>query len=150
MKSSSAEELAEIARHVAVSLEPREHATVVTLQGDLGAGKTTFVQSVARSLGVGESVSSPTFVIEKIYQLHNQKYARLIHIDAYRLKSQHELEVLGWDEIAADPGNLIFIEWPERVPDLIPSDAIRIRIDIDGDARIITIHGGEKSGEKVG
>ena len=123
---------------------PREQATVVTLSGDLGAGKTTFAQGVAKALGVGETVTSPTFVIQKIYELEGQKFSRLIHIDAYRLKSAHELEMLGWKELCAESGNLILLEWPEHVAALIPHDAIRIRFDIHGDERTISINGEEK------
>jgi tRNA threonylcarbamoyladenosine biosynthesis protein TsaE len=122
------------------TLPPRERATIVTLSGDLGAGKTTFAQGIAKHLGIDETVTSPTFVIEKVYQLKKQPFERLIHIDAYRLESAHELEVLGWEEIAADPKNVIVIEWPERVLELIPNDAIQITFDIEGDGRIITIY----------
>lgn len=121
-------------------LSPRKDiATIVALSGDLGAGKTTFAQGIARALGVEEAVTSPTFVLEKIYELTGQKWARLIHIDAYRLKSEHELEVLGWKEIARDCGNLILIEWPEMVAELIPADAIRIMISGDGDTREVSV-----------
>lgn len=114
-------------------------ATVVALEGDLGAGKTTFAQAVAKALGVQGLVNSPTFVIEKIYALSDQRWQRLVHIDAYRLKSADELRVLGWDEIIADKNNLIVIEWPENVPGAIPDDAHRIQIDVgEGEAR--TIH----------
>ena len=100
---------------------------------------------MAKALGVTETVTSPTFVIEKIYPLTGQKFQQLIHIDAYRLKEAHELEVLGWKELLADSGNLILLEWPERVAELIPEDAITVRIDIDGDERIITINGNRES-----
>jgi len=123
----------------------RDAATVVTLSGELGAGKTTFAQGIARALGVEETVSSPTFVIEKIYQLSGQRFEKLIHIDAYRLKNQHELDVLGWKEIITEPKNLIVLEWPERVAEAIPENAIRIRFDIEGDTRIISINGGEET-----
>ena len=126
------------------SLRP-EHAAVVTLSGDLGAGKTTFVQACARALGVAESVTSPTFVLEKIYALEGQKFSHLVHIDAYRLKGAHELEHLGWKELLADRGNLIVLEWPERVAEAIPEDATRIRFDIHGDERTISINGQGKS-----
>ena len=125
-------------------LEPAANAArLVTLSGELGAGKTTFAQAVAKALGVEETVTSPTFVIEKIYALQNQKFTRLVHMDAYRLKSAHELDVLGWKELLADEGNLILLEWPERVAELIPESAIRIRFDIQHDERIITIDGEE-------
>ena len=106
----------------------KERATVVALSGDLGAGKTTLTQAVARKLGVAESVISPTFVIMKMYYAKHDAYARLVHIDAYRLNSSAELERLGWGELIADPKNLILIEWPERVPEAIPVDAHRVTL----------------------
>ncbi len=112
-------------------------ATVVALSGELGAGKTTFAQAMAKALGVEETVTSPTFVLEKIYALENQKFARLVHVDAYRLKVAHELEVLGWKELLQDPGNLIILEWPENVADVVPKDAIRITLTGSGDTREI-------------
>jgi len=112
-------------------------ATVVALSGELGAGKTTFAQGMALALGVEERVTSPTFVLEKIYELQDQKWRHLIHIDAYRINDAHELEVLGWHEIVADPSNLIIIEWPENVAALIPSSAKRISLTGTGDAREI-------------
>jgi tRNA threonylcarbamoyladenosine biosynthesis protein TsaE len=98
-----------------------DHATVVGLRGDLGSGKTAFVQQTSELLGVTETVTSPTFVIEKIYKLDHSHFAHLIHIDAYRLESDQELLSLGWKEIIADPKNLIMIEWPEKVPGCMPS-----------------------------
>ena len=129
---------AESTRLVGTLVPHPESATILALSGDLGAGKTTFAQGIARALGVEEQVTSPTFVIEKIYQLQNQTFTRLIHIDAYRLTDPHELEVLGWKEIIADPANLILIEWPEKVAGLIPADAINISFKEYGDSREIT------------
>lgn len=132
----------EAAQAFVIGLRPQTGAaTVVTLSGDLGAGKTTFTQGIARALGVEEHVTSPTFVLEKVYELTDQKWKRLIHIDAYRLVSEHELEVLGWHDMAADPGNLIIIEWPEMVAELIPADAVRVALSGDGDVREILIGG---------
>lgn len=139
-RTTSAEELQQYAADFVRALTPNTQATLVTLSGELGAGKTTWVQGAARALGVAETVSSPTFVIEKIYQLSDQKFGRLIHIDAYRLKSSHELEVLGWAELLADPQSLILLEWPERVTEILPKGAIALRFDIDNEhgGRIIT------------
>ncbi len=130
-------EAARFAQQIAPHQGESAHATVVALQGDLGAGKTTFTQGIARALGVGESVTSPTFVIEKIYELTEQNFTRLIHIDAYRLTDAHELEVLGWHEVVADPLNLIIVEWPEHVAALIPENAIHISFAGTGDSREI-------------
>jgi tRNA threonylcarbamoyladenosine biosynthesis protein TsaE len=119
------EEMHTIAADFAASLRPAEHgATVVGLYGDLGAGKTSFTQGLAAALGVGDRVASPTFVIEKIYELPVSTapagFVHLIHIDAYRLDHSNELLHLGWRDICADPSNLILIEWPERVADIMP------------------------------
>lgn len=142
--STSADELREIAREYINTLIPSGQATVITLSGELGAGKTTFSQGMAQALGVEETVSSPTFVIEKTYQLKGQKWSTLIHIDAYRLTGAKDLEVLHWSELVAVPENLILLEWPENVAAAIPDTAIALRFDIDGDGRIISsTHGKE-------
>jgi tRNA threonylcarbamoyladenosine biosynthesis protein TsaE len=103
-----------------LSLTSGSSATTVGLYGELGSGKTSFTQGVAKALDIAENVVSPTFVIEKIYELKNQNFSHLIHIDAYRLEKSSELLHLGWQEIIADPKNLILIEWPERVADIMP------------------------------
>lgn len=128
MKKVNKESLAHEAVRLVSQLQRGAHATVVALSGELGAGKTTFTQEVAKVLGVEDHVVSPTFVIQKIYALKNQKFEHLIHIDAYRLESAKELEHLGWHDIVANSSNLILIEWPERVAELIPAYAIRITL----------------------
>jgi len=135
---ANADAMRQYAAQFISSLSTEAHATIVRLSGELGAGKTTFTQAAAKALGVEETVNSPTFVIEKIYALQNQKWQRLVHIDAYRLKSAHELRALGWDEIIADPTTLIIIEWPEHVGEAIPDTAHSIKIEIgEGEARIV-------------
>lgn len=105
-------------------------ATVIGLRGDLGAGKTTFTQTCANLLGILENVTSPTFVILKKYKLDGsvlgEKFSFFIHIDAYRLKGGEELKAIGWQEIISDPKNLILIEWPEIVMDVMPTNALYI------------------------
>lgn len=121
------EETASIAEVFLTKLAPGRQATVVALAGDLGAGKTTFTQGLAWALGVEEVVTSPTFVIEKIYKLSSRtKFTHLIHIDCYRLETAVELTHLGFNELLADPGNLIVIEWPERVGEILPAEAKKI------------------------
>jgi len=115
-------------------------ALVVGLFGDLGSGKTTFTQALGKQLGIKETMTSPTFVIMKRYEVFgieypvlntqypipNTKYSTLIHIDAYRLDSGKELLSLNFAEIIKDPKNLILIEWPERVADILPTDLVKI------------------------
>jgi tRNA threonylcarbamoyladenosine biosynthesis protein TsaE len=103
-------------------------ALVVGLSGDLGAGKTAFVQAVAKHLGVKNKVKSPTFVIIKSYELKNKNYKKLFHLDAYRLKNEKELLHLGWAEIINNKEHLVFIEWPENVSKSIPSSARFVQI----------------------
>lgn len=118
---NSLEEMQKVAKDFALNLLPKNNrATVVGLYGNLGAGKTTFTQGLAQAFGVSETVTSPTFVLEKIYELVNQHFTHLIHIDAYRFEKSEELLHLGWKEIISNPQNLILIEWPERVADIMP------------------------------
>lgn len=115
------EETQKIARDFVNGIKPKEKsATIVGLYGDLGAGKTSFTQGVALALNIDENVASPTFVIEKIYKLKKQNFEQLIHIDAYRLEKSEELLSLNWKEIVSNPTNIILIEWPERVADIMP------------------------------
>ena len=96
-------------------------ASLVALSGELGAGKTAFTKAVARALGVDEVVSSPTFVLEKLYTLPDgETFKRLIHIDAYRLEKGSDLDALQLYELMRDDSNLILLEWPERVAHSLP------------------------------
>ncbi len=139
METRSLAEFQAEAVRFARTLSPREGgATVVALSGDLGAGKTTFVQAVAGAQGVAEPVKSPTFIIMQVFEVSGGPFRRLIHIDAYRLKDLHELEVLGWRELIADPENLICIEWPEQVTGALPESVQKVTLAGDGDIRHIT------------
>jgi len=102
------------------------NALVVGLYGDLGSGKTTFTQAVAKIFGIKEDITSPTFVIEKIYDIYHKNFKKLVHIDAYRLDSAKELSALDWEKTMADPKNIIFIEWPERVLEVLPKNHAKI------------------------
>ncbi len=125
------EELEAEAKRFVAELAPAKHgASLITLSGELGAGKTAFTKVVAKALGVSAIVNSPTFVIENIYQLGHpmSKFARLVHIDAYRLESGRELAALGFDELLRDPSNLILLEWPEMVADALPPPTVAITL----------------------
>ncbi len=123
MISKSLKETQNLAKEFVENIKSnQDSAFIVAMHGDLGSGKTTFVKAIAKELGIENTVTSPTFVIEKIYKLENQVYENLIHIDAYRLKSGEELKTLGWKEVSQNPKNIIFIEWPSNVKDIIPED----------------------------
>jgi tRNA threonylcarbamoyladenosine biosynthesis protein TsaE len=133
---ASLEELqAEAGRFVA-SLTPKDgHATLVTLSGELGAGKTSFTQGIAKALGSTDPITSPTFVLEKIYDLDGQSFSRLVHIDAYRLEGEKSLAPLGFDDLYADAQNLIVLEWPELVASQLPQADHALTLRVAGDGR---------------
>ena len=121
-----------------------DHARVLALTGNLGAGKTTFVQGFAAALGIKEKIQSPTFVLMKIYLLNAQKnFKHLVHIDAYRIEMPQELEHLGFHELAKDKDAIILIEWADLIKKLLPNDAIWITFGHGKKAneRIIRING---------
>ncbi|OGY61379.1 MAG: tRNA (adenosine(37)-N6)-threonylcarbamoyltransferase complex ATPase subunit type 1 TsaE [Candidatus Colwellbacteria bacterium RIFCSPLOWO2_12_FULL_44_13] len=101
------------------------HALVVALQGELGAGKTTFVQGLLRSLGVKQNILSPTFVIMKRFSLRNRKthFRNVYHIDAYRIHPR-DLVALNIHTIFEDPNTLVVVEWAERIKKLLPPETI--------------------------
>src|SRR3989338_2101592 len=102
-------------------------AFLVTLSGELGAGKTAFAQALARGFGIKDAVTSPTFTLLKAYDLPaGSPFARLIHLDAYRLTSADELLALGVAELLQDPRNLIVCEWPENVRGALPVPDVSI------------------------
>lgn len=114
---------------------------VIALEGDLGGGKTTFVQGLAEGLGLTSPVTSPTFMLLKIYALRNHpQYKKLIHCDLYRVQGWNEIAELALDELWNDPTNLMVIEWSERIKEKLPAKHHHIRFDHqDGDQRNISI-----------
>lgn len=133
-------EYADIARESLAMLEPSDTAaTVVTLSGTLGAGKTTLVRAIARYLGVAEHIKSPTFIIESRYALHDQRFDVLVHIDAYRLDAQSNLVPLQFVQTFAQPRTLVCIEWPDHIAQAIPPQAMRIVIDIENEGRVVRV-----------
>lgn len=130
----SLEELRRVAREVLQMTVFKECAQVIALSGDLGAGKTAFVKELATHLGIPETITSPTFVIMKSYQVLNHPPLKtLTHIDAYRIESDEEMRVLGFLDMIQDCGRLLCIEWPEKIPNLIPSHALKVHIALNAD-----------------
>ncbi len=133
-------ELDGVAREILAILEKKEHAPVIALRGNLGAGKTALTKALARVLGVHEQVTSPTFVIMKSYVTsESNQFKILTHIDAYRIESEDELRVLGFEELMRDPDRLTVIEWPERISGILPLHPLTLTITIgEGEARVIS------------
>ncbi|MDD3662679.1 MAG: tRNA (adenosine(37)-N6)-threonylcarbamoyltransferase complex ATPase subunit type 1 TsaE [Candidatus Pacebacteria bacterium] len=129
MKSYNLSEIKKIALEVKGVIDKKSNtkeATIVTLSGDLGAGKTTLTKELAKTLGVSGDIISPTFVIMKKYKTKNLKFKNLIHIDAYRLNNSEELFNLGWSEIIKEKNNLIILEWPEIVDGCLKGGEIKV------------------------
>lgn len=104
-------------------------AVVIALTGELGGGKTTFVQGFARALGVKEKILSPTFVILKKFTIYDLRFRNLIHVDAYRLDNEKEILTLGWEGILRDNKNIIIVEWADRVQKILPKQYIHISFE---------------------
>jgi len=99
---------------------------IICLYGELGAGKTTLAQGIARGLGIKQNVLSPTFILMRRYNLNNRFF---YHIDLYRLNDLEEIKGLGIEEIIGDPKNIVLIEWPEKIASLLPRRRWEIKME---------------------
>ena len=123
----------------------RSNALIVSLKGDLGAGKTTFMQGFAQGLKINDNVLSPTFIIFNRYSLKADGFKNLYHFDCYRIEREKEILDLGFKEIISDKENIVCIEWPENIEGVIPKDLISVDFNIlEGDKRKITINHGKR------
>ena len=119
--------LAEILGHELGKTRPRTAgAFIVALSGDLGSGKTTFIQGFARGIGISRRLISPTFTIMRRYPLRGRAFRSLIHIDAYRVHAPHELSIIRFQEWLADPSAVILIEWADLVRPSLRAPALRV------------------------
>ena len=122
-----------------------EEGLFLALTGDLGAGKTHFVQGLAEGLGVKGVVGSPTFTIMNLYE---DGRLPLKHFDFYRLHSEDDLWNIGWEEYGE--GGVVVVEWADMFPSLIPEESIHINIALSGEEeRLITVSWGEGAPEKI-
>ncbi len=115
-----------------------KNALVLALRGELGSGKTTFIQGLAQGLNISEKITSPTFVIMRQYQAPGQDLV-FCHIDCYRVLGKDLLE-LGFREILSNPHNIIAVEWAEKIKNLLPDKAIWLEFEyLNQDRRKIKI-----------
>jgi len=113
---------------------------ILALRGDLGAGKTTFTQQLGKILGVSEPITSPTFTIMKQYDTNHDYFDRVIHLDSYRFESADEVIPLHLAELCALPRTVVCIEWPERIENYIPAQAVQVAIHIiEGETRQVAV-----------
>lgn len=117
-------------------LESCKDVRIFAFYGEMGAGKTTLIKSFCEVLGVNDRVNSPTFSLVHTYE---GSKARIFHFDFYRIKTSDEAYEMGVDEYFAS-GDYCFVEWPQRVKDLLPTEIASIRIEIDHSLnRIVTL-----------
>ena len=134
LRARTAEETREVGEAMSASLRARD---AVVLTGELGAGKTTFVQGVARGLGIEDQVSSPTFTLVKEYR----GILDIAHVDVYRLERVQDVVDLGLDELGDGEGVLL-VEWGDAVEDLLPDDRLRVELtteDLLSDVRRLRV-----------
>lgn len=128
-KANSLDDLPEISKNILDQLKSK----IILFQGDLGAGKTTFIKYLVKELGSLEEVSSPTFSLVNEYEIPDGK---VFHFDLYRIKSEDEALDFGFEEYI-DSGNYCFIEWPETILGLLPEKFHSIKINSEGNTRTI-------------
>ena len=131
--------LAVLARRLAAALPPR---AFVSLAGDLGAGKTTFVKAVAAAAGHDPAtIVSPTFGLIHVHEPAGPGGRRIVHADLYRLAGPADLHEIGWDDAVTGPG-WMFVEWPQRIAAALPAERLDVVIGIEGErSRILSFTG---------
>ena len=128
MHCESPEATERLAQRVARGLRGGE---VISLEGDLGAGKTFFTRALARTLGVEGNVASPTFMLQRIYTVPSGPVRTLFHYDVYRLEDYEELADLGFEELPED--GVALVEWGGKFVSALPAGTVRIIIEVTGD-----------------
>lgn len=121
---NSEDQLREVADALLESLDGR---TVVALRGEMGAGKTTLIRTLAERLGVEDQVTSPTFAL--VNQYETAAGERLFHFDFYRIDDEREAFDLGYEEYFYS-GDLCLVEWPEKIERLLPDEVVEVRITV--------------------
>lgn len=116
MVTKSAQETQKLGEKIGGSLKG---GVVLALYGELGSGKTTFLQGLARGLGIKERILSPTFIMMR-------QYGNFYHVDLYRIEDEREIESLGLKEIWSDSENIVAIEWAEKIKNLLPKKRMDI------------------------
>jgi len=139
--SKTEKETYQIAARLAKKLKGGE---IIALEGELGAGKTTFVKGLAKAFGIKQHVTSPTFVLMKVYecQMPKSEIRKLVHVDCYRLDEPQELFYLGIEEYLNKPDTVVMIEWADKIKNYLKKfkKMIRIKIKIKDVQRLIILN----------
>ncbi|MDD4624797.1 MAG: tRNA (adenosine(37)-N6)-threonylcarbamoyltransferase complex ATPase subunit type 1 TsaE [Candidatus Paceibacterota bacterium] len=148
------QELGKIFAQEILRKEPQGKAVVLALTGDLGGGKTTFCQGIAKGLGVKNKITSPTFNIFKKFKIplygrgafQKKKFQYFYHFDCYRLLGPKDLKELGFKDIVSSPENVVLLEWAEKVEKVLPKDSVWLHFDFTGKTKRKILL--DKKGEK--
>ena len=110
---------------------PRKGAFIIGLEGDLGGGKTVFLQGFAKELKIKEKILSPTFIIMRRFRIraNSRKFADFYHIDCYRIQRPKEILELGFKEIISNSKNLVAVEWAERIKKILPKNVLILKFE---------------------
>jgi tRNA threonylcarbamoyladenosine biosynthesis protein TsaE len=120
---------------------------IITLDGDLGAGKTTLARGICTGYGVRDDVTSPTFAIVHVYEAPKSP---VYHIDLFRLDSPRDLQNIGWDDVVQSDA-LVLLEWPDRAGELLPADHVPIQLrQVEGDLDRRVLYAGGHLGLQTG
>jgi len=123
---------------------PAKKAMVLGLKGDLGGGKTTFLQGFALGLGIKEKILSPTFIVMRKLDIDGPRFKNFYHLDCYRIRKSKELLVLGLKKIMSSAKNIVAIEWADRIKDVLPKNCIMLEFEfVDKNKRKITLMTGK-------
>ena len=128
-KVNSPAETQKIATQLAKKLKGGE---LLALSGNLGAGKTLFIQALAKALGVKEKITSPTFVLMKVYDIKHKHARKFVHVDCYRLTGHEDLFGIGLGDYLNYDTVIVAIEWADKIANL-PDRTIKINMELSGD-----------------
>jgi len=118
----------------------QKRALIIGLMGDLGGGKTTFLQGFARVLGIEEKILSPTFIIMRKFEIRKPRFGNFYHFDCYRIEKPKEILDLGFKKIISNPKNIVAVEWADRVSKALPKDTLWLEFEfINKNSRRITL-----------
>ena len=123
----------DLAKEILKMHRPRR-AAILALKGDLGGGKTSFLQGFAKGLGIKQKILSPTFVLIRKLKIPGQKseFEYFYHIDCYRVQKTREISRLGFGDMISDAGNIVAIEWGEKIKDILPRNIVRLNFSFIG------------------
>ena len=139
--SQSPKETQALAKNFLLQFKSFDRSLVLALSGNLGAGKTTFIKSFIRSMGVKKRITSPTFLILRRFAINNKIFKNIFHVDAYRIKDEKDLRGINIRDVLKEPSNIVLVEWADRIKKVLPKETIWVKFKYgkERDEREITI-----------